>query len=55
MSCEISSFLKSQDTLKIKSVKKSVDSLIAVTDKNFDLVAKFYERKREILGLKKAL
>lgn len=30
----------------------SVDSLIATTEKNFHLVSTFYERKRQILGLK---
>lgn len=31
----------------------SVNSLIATTEKNFHLVSTFYERKRQILGLKK--
>lgn len=33
--------------------KSSVDSLIKVTEENFDLVSKFYNKKREILGYEK--
>nr|WP_250209327.1 M3 family oligoendopeptidase [Campylobacter hyointestinalis] len=33
--------------------KLSVDSLIKVTEENFDLVSKFYNKKREILGYEK--
>lgn len=33
--------------------KKSVDSLIEVTEKNFKIAEKFYNKKREILGFKK--
>ncbi|KAB0612128.1 M3 family oligoendopeptidase [Campylobacter hyointestinalis] len=33
--------------------KSGVDSLIKVTEENFDLVSKFYNKKREILGYEK--
>ncbi len=33
--------------------QKSVDALVNTTQKNFDLVEKFYKKKRQILGLKK--
>ncbi|RAZ51948.1 M3 family oligoendopeptidase [Campylobacter hyointestinalis] len=33
--------------------KSSVDSLIKVTEENFDLVSKFYNKKHEILGYEK--
>lgn len=36
-----------------QTTQKSVDSLIGVVEKNFCLVEKYYEAKREILGLKK--
>ena len=54
-SCELRNFKLPEEPRHLENQisKKSVDSLIAVTEKNFDLVAKFYERKREILGLKK--
>jgi len=54
-SCELRNFKLPEEPRHLENQisKKSVDSLIAVTEKNFDLVSKFYERKREILGLKK--
>ena len=54
-SCELRNFKFPEEPRHLENQisKKSVDSLIAVTEKNFDLVSKFYERKREILGLKK--
>lgn len=54
-SCELRNFKLPEEPrhLENQTSKKSVDALIKATEANFDLVAKFYDKKRKILGLKK--
>ncbi|QKF61523.1 M3 family oligoendopeptidase [Campylobacter curvus] len=54
-SCELRNFKLPEEPrhLENQTSKKSVDALIKATEANFDLVSKFYDKKRKILGLKK--
>ncbi|WP_169754175.1 M3 family oligoendopeptidase [Campylobacter curvus] len=54
-SCELRNFKLAEEPrhLENQTSKKSVDALIKATEANFDLVSKFYDKKRKILGLKK--
>ncbi|WP_169777280.1 M3 family oligoendopeptidase [Campylobacter mucosalis] len=54
-SCELRNF-KTPETprhLSNQITQKSVDALIKASENSFDIVHKFYEKKRKILGLKK--
>lgn len=53
--CELRGYANAETPRHISNqiTQNSVNSLIKTTERNFSLVSKFYERKREILGLKR--
>ena len=52
ISCELRNYELGEDIMHQNNQisKSSVDALIKATENNFDIVGKFYEKKREILG-----
>ena len=55
ISCELRNYELGEDIMHQNNQisKSSVDALIKATENNFDIVGKFYEKKREILGYEK--
>ncbi|WP_169942028.1 M3 family oligoendopeptidase [Campylobacter sp. RM15925] len=54
-SCELRKYKSAEEPRHESNqiTKQSVDALIKTAEKNFNLVSKFYEKKRKILGYKK--
>ena len=55
ISCELRNYELGEEIMHQNNQisKSSVDALIKATEQNFDIVGKFYEKKREILGYEK--
>lgn len=55
ISCELRNYELGEDIMHQNNQisKSSVDALIKATENNFDIVGKFYDKKREILGYEK--